>query len=330
MPCYQSTNLPGGFSTTGRTSYKTEAECLQACQEGACCEGTTCSVKPACQCVPAGVCCGPDVATVAGVSKSVCRNESQSECTQRGGTWVVGGACRGSDELNFTAGPYCDTLTGGAPNKVFKGVGTTCTPNPCVTPCIPCCESGLSPSYINVTLATSVTGVVCRQTTATTTAGPYPDYTASKTVTLSKALVPENNPFAACYRWTFAEDYDSQWAQQGYPQRSDPIATYITIMIAKDCSGAACAMWWSVSQSVTLSGLDLGRVGLSNGSTCLTSPYSDVLGGRVLSSALQAVPSGQCFGSLPAVSSSYAVISDAVLFNYSNASHSLVVNGVQW
>ena len=51
MPCYQSTSLPSGVTTTGRTSYKTEAECNQACKEGACCEGTTCSVKPQCQCV---------------------------------------------------------------------------------------------------------------------------------------------------------------------------------------------------------------------------------------------------------------------------------------
>jgi hypothetical protein len=72
MPCYQSTNLPSGFSTTGRTTYTTEAECNQACLEGACCEGTTCSVKPACQCQGAG--------------------------------------------------------------QVFRGVGTTCSPNPC-NPC---------------------------------------------------------------------------------------------------------------------------------------------------------------------------------------------------
>lgn len=50
MPCYQSTTLPSGVTTTGRTSYATEADCLQACKEGACCEGTTCTVKPACQC----------------------------------------------------------------------------------------------------------------------------------------------------------------------------------------------------------------------------------------------------------------------------------------
>jgi hypothetical protein len=54
MPCYQSTNLPPGFSTTGRTSYATEADCLNACKDGACCEGTTCTVKPACQCQGTG------------------------------------------------------------------------------------------------------------------------------------------------------------------------------------------------------------------------------------------------------------------------------------
>lgn len=54
MPCYQSTNLPGGVTTTGRTSYATEADCLNACKEGACCEGATCTVKPACQCQGAG------------------------------------------------------------------------------------------------------------------------------------------------------------------------------------------------------------------------------------------------------------------------------------
>ena len=54
MPCYQSTNLPGGVTTTGRTGYATEADCLNACKEGACCEGTSCTVKPQCQCQGAG------------------------------------------------------------------------------------------------------------------------------------------------------------------------------------------------------------------------------------------------------------------------------------
>jgi len=54
MPCYQPSNLPPSVTTTGRTSYRTEAECNQACKEGACCEGTTCTVKPQCQCQGAG------------------------------------------------------------------------------------------------------------------------------------------------------------------------------------------------------------------------------------------------------------------------------------
>lgn len=56
--------------------YATEADCNQACKEGACCESTTCSVKPACQCQGTG--------------------------------------------------------------KVFKGVGTTCRPNPCGLSCNQC------------------------------------------------------------------------------------------------------------------------------------------------------------------------------------------------
>ena len=54
MPCYQPSSFPPGFSTTGRPSYATEAECNQACKEGACCEGTTCTVKPQCQCQGTG------------------------------------------------------------------------------------------------------------------------------------------------------------------------------------------------------------------------------------------------------------------------------------
>lgn len=81
MPCYQPTNFPPGFTTTGRAGFATEADCLAACQEGACCEGTTCSVKPQCQCQGTG--------------------------------------------------------------KTFQGVGTVCTPNPCV-----CCNSDGTPKVV--------------------------------------------------------------------------------------------------------------------------------------------------------------------------------------
>lgn len=58
MPCLQSSTPPAGSPLSGQTpasgGYTTEADCLQACKEGACCEGTTCSVKPQCQCQGTG------------------------------------------------------------------------------------------------------------------------------------------------------------------------------------------------------------------------------------------------------------------------------------
>jgi len=119
----------GSASSPLFVPFSTEAECNQACKEGACCEGTTCTVKPQCQCVPSGVCCGPDTVDVSGTSAPRCRSESESQCIQRGGTWVVGGNCV-RDEKTGAAGAWCAALTG-TPNKVFKGVGTTCSPNPC-------------------------------------------------------------------------------------------------------------------------------------------------------------------------------------------------------
>jgi len=77
MTCIQVTsgNPPPTNATIPLSSggHKTEADCNQACKEGACCEGTSCTVKPQCQCQGAG--------------------------------------------------------------KVFSGVGTVCTPNPCLCYC---------------------------------------------------------------------------------------------------------------------------------------------------------------------------------------------------
>ena len=78
MPCYQPTNFPPGFTTTGRTSYKTEAECNQACQEGACCEGTTCTVTPQCQCQGTGK-TFKGVGTVC--AAATCCKTCQTSCT---------------------------------------------------------------------------------------------------------------------------------------------------------------------------------------------------------------------------------------------------------
>ena len=86
MPCYQSNNVPSGYGKIGTGGFATEADCLNACKEGACCNGTTCSVKPQCQ---------------------------------------------------------CDAAAG----EVFKGIGTVCSPNPCIILC-PCCDEGPAPPFI--------------------------------------------------------------------------------------------------------------------------------------------------------------------------------------
>ena len=98
MPCYQQPPFAGATPAGGTSSsYTTEADCLNACKEGACCEGTTCSVKPQCQCQGdgkkfqgIGTVCAADTCqfctvngfpkTGSGVSKCYCY------CTVNGGT----------------------------------------------------------------------------------------------------------------------------------------------------------------------------------------------------------------------------------------------------
>lgn len=51
MPCYQLNTQPPGFYKIGSGGFASEAECLEACKEGACCESDgTCNVRPQCQC----------------------------------------------------------------------------------------------------------------------------------------------------------------------------------------------------------------------------------------------------------------------------------------
>lgn len=75
MPCRQSPTDNGliGSGPPSGGGYRTEAECLAACQEGACCESAGCAVKPQCQCKGAGkffqgvgTTCSPDPCLVCG------------------------------------------------------------------------------------------------------------------------------------------------------------------------------------------------------------------------------------------------------------------------
>lgn len=108
MPCYESNNLPAGVSGEGRFLWGSEEGCLGACQEGACCAGSECTIKPQCKCAEPGM-------VFFGVGKS-CKSSS-----------VVGACCDG-ENCSLTPPCECPPSTG----KVFKGMGTKCEPNPCV------------------------------------------------------------------------------------------------------------------------------------------------------------------------------------------------------
>jgi hypothetical protein len=163
MPCYQSTSLPSGVTTTGRTAYATEADCLNACKEGACCDGTTCSVKPQCQCqCTSNSCCGPDTMTVNGVTGPACRGGTESECIARGGVWRPCYGCSAdANNRNLSICSSGDIPQASAP--VFKGVGTTCASAQCcgnASGCLCYCTAngGTVPQYLNLTISAEWTG----------------------------------------------------------------------------------------------------------------------------------------------------------------------------
>jgi hypothetical protein len=128
MPCYQSTSLPAGASTTGRTGYATEADCLNACKEGACCEGTTCSVKPQCQCQGTGQ-TFKGIGTVCTPCRCVDLNGCVCSCTKNGG--VIPRFLNLSVDINWArnSGPgsfavsQSATLTRGAIDDTSIGAG---------------------------------------------------------------------------------------------------------------------------------------------------------------------------------------------------------------
>ena len=176
MPCRQVSTFNGTAASSG--SYATEAECLQACKEGACCEAGVCSVKPACQCKGpgqtfqgvgttcsdiSGACCN----TTAGVT--TCTIKPACECTGAGYKFLgvgstcsslSGACCEGpATARTCTIKTECECNSAGA---VFRGVGTKCTTFPCTNGCDTpgsSCEcwckydGGTVPNYCNVTVS---------------------------------------------------------------------------------------------------------------------------------------------------------------------------------
>jgi hypothetical protein len=145
MPCQKSSTFSAPFSGQARSvqatsgPFATEAECNQACKDGACCEGTTCSVKPQCQCqgtgkvfqgvgttCATGTCCCPNVATV---SVTISNFESYYEFPRLSpnGTWTLShdsGTCDSWSYLQTLQSYSCpDASTVGGPANPLLSIG---------------------------------------------------------------------------------------------------------------------------------------------------------------------------------------------------------------
>lgn len=183
MPCRQTKTYLGqtGSGPPGGGSYATEAECLQACKEGACCTTTngvtTCAVVPECQCqrpnqsfsgvgtsctTNSGACC-QTVGTV-----TTCAQKSECECKGTGFRFLgvgtscssLSGACCEGPTTERTCNVKTECQCNGV-NAVFRGVGTTCAGNPCTNGCATPTDScqcwctyddGTVPNYCNVSI----------------------------------------------------------------------------------------------------------------------------------------------------------------------------------
>jgi hypothetical protein len=104
MACRQ-TATDGGFTTTFGP-FKSEADCLNRCAEGACCEGTTCIVKKRCQCTGTGAfkgvgttcttnrCKNGACCVTTSVGGVFCNQSSEGDCVAAGGKYQGDGtAC---------------------------------------------------------------------------------------------------------------------------------------------------------------------------------------------------------------------------------------------
>ena len=124
----------------------TSAGCC--CSQGACCAPDgSCTITTAvgCQC-EVGRCCGPDTVTIRDGTETyrVYREESRQACIDRGGTWRCGSFPPLSVE-GYSGVPLCDN-NAGTRESVFQGVGTVCSPSPCVK----CCCDGNNFYVFNV------------------------------------------------------------------------------------------------------------------------------------------------------------------------------------
>ena len=127
--------------------------------EGACCDGTDCTIMTEADCMTAGgvyqgddTTCTPNPCEPMGAccTFGACTIETSLDCFNMGGTYQgdgtdcdpnpcppAGACCNGSGTCLIRTQAECDSLGG-----TYQGDGTTCTPNPCPQPG-GCCIAGV-------------------------------------------------------------------------------------------------------------------------------------------------------------------------------------------
>jgi hypothetical protein len=184
MPCSK-VNQSEPAASTGQRYSKLE-DCLQACKEGACCEGTTCSVKPQCQCQGAG--------------------------------------------------------------KTFKGVGTTCSPNPCgYCGCNSQRPTNIGLAFVNASITlTSGSGSVSQK------ASEIEDFIEQ----ISPTLTLQGSPLQSATSFTYAALGCSDATASGCVscppdfrsvEEGGGVGAAATLGLVVPCNGAIAASQWPFS-----------------------------------------------------------------------------------
>ena len=246
MACAQypsRTQAVAGFSGRGADgAYKTQADCLQACKEGACCEDTTCTVKPQCQCQGTGQVFKGVGTTCASLNVACCEDGP------------VGSP------------PTCSIKTScecvGAGKKIV-GAGASCENVNCCRSCLlfNCLSPACIPQYVTATYSVTFPGQWLHEVSS------YIDaFTISGTVTLSLVTL---NPHP-CGRYVFqsattAGPYLSVTGEAG--------GSYITVRRGfqrvefrdyDNGAGGVVQHWWGTTSPTASASGEMATLGLES------------------------------------------------------------------
>lgn len=118
MPCRQVPTFNGvdGVGKPDGSGFDTQEECLEACQEGACCKDSVCTIKPQCQCQGVGM-------TFQGIGTTCNQEGTLGRCCFYNRQKATSGYFTGEPNVERE---YCESLGGTWYNACGVGCTTDC------------------------------------------------------------------------------------------------------------------------------------------------------------------------------------------------------------